>query len=152
MSSELFLCHPLSHWLLLVNKSVLRWYSSSSTVVVFNQLLKLLLIFFAKNVLSGLVYIRFWDIDFNFGIWFCRQFETSRYSTLYRNAIGVHSAHFGSGEGPILMGEVGCSGNESWLSHCHYNDSIDYCYHFEDAGVICCCPNYIEGDAYLILV
>lgn len=48
------------------------------------------------------------------------------------------SAHFGRGTGPIWLDNVGCSGQESALSHCsHPGFGENNCGHGEDASVIC---------------
>ena len=44
---------------------------------------------------------------------------------------------FGSGVGPIFFYYVHCTGNETNLANCSYSESGYYCYHRNDAGVIC---------------
>uniref|UniRef100_A0A8W8IIT1 Deleted in malignant brain tumors 1 protein n=1 Tax=Magallana gigas TaxID=29159 RepID=A0A8W8IIT1_MAGGI len=53
------------------------------------------------------------------------------------------NAHFGPGVGPIWLGNVRCSGNETDIAECESNMGwgIIYCSHGEDAGVHC-------GDEY----
>lgn len=47
-------------------------------------------------------------------------------------------AHYGQGNGAILLDEVECSGNESSLDFCQKNDWGHHnCDHIEDAGVSC---------------
>ena len=47
-------------------------------------------------------------------------------------------AAFGQGTGPILLGNVGCTGTESSLLSCsHSRIGVNYCGHSEDAGVVC---------------
>ncbi|XP_072549826.1 uncharacterized protein [Salminus brasiliensis] len=62
----------------------------------------------------------------------CRQMGCGR-------AISIHtSAHFGQGSGPILLDDVGCSGNERSITECRHNASgYHNCSHAEDAGVVC---------------
>ncbi|KAM9354220.1 scavenger receptor cysteine-rich domain-containing protein DMBT1-like isoform 2-T2 [Pholidichthys leucotaenia] len=48
------------------------------------------------------------------------------------------SAHFGRGSGPIWLDNVGCTGQETALTHCTHNGfGENNCGHGEDAGVIC---------------
>ncbi|XP_031555296.1 deleted in malignant brain tumors 1 protein-like [Actinia tenebrosa] len=45
---------------------------------------------------------------------------------------------FGQGNGPILIADVHCNGWESSLGQCYYQGwGINYCWHNEDAGVVC---------------
>ena len=47
------------------------------------------------------------------------------------------SAHFGQGSGPILLDNLACSGSESRLVDCTYDNNTADCSHSEDAGVRC---------------
>ena len=47
------------------------------------------------------------------------------------------SAHFGAGDGLILMDTMTCGGSERYLDLCSTNWYIENCSHGEDAGVTC---------------
>jgi deleted-in-malignant-brain-tumors protein 1 len=68
-------------------------------------------------------------------------------------AIALRGAHFGQGEGRILVDDLHCVGNESSLLECPYVEP--FCFHFEDAGVICPLPedhnaSCANGDVRLV--
>uniref|UniRef100_A0A3B4GVS4 SRCR domain-containing protein n=1 Tax=Pundamilia nyererei TaxID=303518 RepID=A0A3B4GVS4_9CICH len=57
------------------------------------------------------------------------------------------SALFGAGTGQIWLDNVGCSGNESSLIECKYNQfGTNNCGHQQDAGVICSGPIRLVGS------
>ena len=59
-------------------------------------------------------------------------------------------SEFGGGTGPILLGNVGCSGTETDLLNCSHNgDSFQNCMHSENAGVICNVGMITIGLAHL---
>lgn len=52
--------------------------------------------------------------------------------------LAIHNAHFGEGEGPILLDDVRCQGNERGLLNCRAKDiGIHDCENTESAGVYC---------------
>ena len=53
--------------------------------------------------------------------------------------VALRGAHFGIGRGEILLDDVACIGNETMLINCAYDDT-PFCFHSEDAGVICPIP------------
>ena len=59
--------------------------------------------------------------------------------TVYINLGSSPYSRFEPGVGPIFMGYVGCSGTESSLLDCYYNQPFQYSYcgHSYDAGVNC---------------
>ena len=47
-------------------------------------------------------------------------------------------AYYGQGSGPILLDDVRCTGNESYIWECSHNGwNIENCRHSEDVGVDC---------------
>ena len=58
--------------------------------------------------------------------------------TYFAGAIAIIGAFFGEGTGPILLDEVGCTGNEAHLLECSHRGLLNHnCFHFKDAGVLC---------------
>ncbi|XP_061095007.1 deleted in malignant brain tumors 1 protein-like [Conger conger] len=65
----------------------------------------------------------------------CRQAGCGRALAVLSNA------HFGQGSGPIWLGDVSCSGNESSLTQClHHGFGFNFCPHSTAVGVICSAP------------
>lgn len=75
----------------------------------------------------------------------CRQLGIST-----PGAFAVGNAYFGSGEGDIVLDDVGCAGTEERLIDCDYNDNHN-CFHSEDAGVICPSPDFTCTDGEIRL-
>ena len=48
--------------------------------------------------------------------------------------------YYGQGTGPILMDDVACTGSESGLINCTYDNNTGDCSHYYDAGVRCYSP------------
>ena len=62
----------------------------------------------------------------------------------------LSNAHFGRGDGLILLSYVGCSGEEESLLNCTRGGfGINYCSHYEDAGVRC--PGIVRTHVQLHL-
>ncbi|XP_066096252.1 deleted in malignant brain tumors 1 protein isoform X4 [Saccopteryx bilineata] len=56
-------------------------------------------------------------------------------------------ARFGQGSGNILLGDVYCSGSESYLSSCPHSGWYDHqCGHREDAGVVCSASSFVTRE------
>lgn len=58
----------------------------------------------------------------------------------YASAVSAHGlAEFGQGNDPIWLNNVQCSGGESNLAFCRHDGVSEnhFCFHFEDAGVVC---------------
>ena len=64
-------------------------------------------------------------------------------------AVAYGSAYFGVGSGPIVLDNVGCTGNESSLFDCVYSPTHN-CVHFEDAGVSCGSASCNNSDVRLV--
>ena len=62
----------------------------------------------------------------------------SSYYTIATAAVAFSGAYFGQGTGlPILMDNTKCTGSESSLVQCQYDNNTIEDNHVEDAGVIC---------------
>ncbi|CAM4563249.1 unnamed protein product [Leuciscus chuanchicus] len=69
------------------------------------------------------------------------------------NAEPLINAHFGTGEGPIWMDSLRCSGDESNLRNCQFGGWGNHqCIHAYDAGIICrgCTTVTIGSDIKLV--
>ena len=57
---------------------------------------------------------------------------------LCSGATGQRGATYGEGNGPILLDQVQCTGNETVLLDCPQNPiGVHNCFHNEDAGITC---------------
>lgn len=54
----------------------------------------------------------------------------------FTDALGLRGAFFGTGEGDIIASNAFCTGTEARLLDCTLSYSF-FCFHYEDAGVIC---------------
>ena len=56
----------------------------------------------------------------------------------FRNIQAYSSAAFGQGNGPIMLDNLNCNGNETYISECPSLGWFSHhCDHSEDAGVSC---------------
>ena len=59
-------------------------------------------------------------------------------SISFTGAIAIALAHYGQGEGPIVLDDVECTGLEAYITDCHHNGYFSHnCIHAEDAAVQC---------------
>ena len=56
---------------------------------------------------------------------------------LFMVGVAVYQAAFGQGADPVLLRNVECTGTESSLLSCNPVETLRYCPHSQDAGVIC---------------
>ena len=71
-----------------------------------------------------------WDIKDGHVV--CRQLGFLKATAVYQ------SAKYGQGDGPILLDDLRCTGNEDYLWDCpHRGWGYDDCSHGEDASVDC---------------
>ena len=52
-------------------------------------------------------------------------------------AVAVSRAGFGAGQGTIYLANLQCNSSESSLLECRSTGPGSFCFHSEDAGVIC---------------
>ena len=76
------------------------------------------------------ILVRYEDVFFLYGV----------------GATALTFAHFGQGNGSILMDNVACIGTESWLTSCIHISNHN-CGHHEDASMRCTCTS---GDVRLV--
>lgn len=57
-------------------------------------------------------------------------------------ALALPLAFFGAGSRSILLDDVECEGHEESLLDCTYLTDPSFCFHFEDAGVVCPCKRW----------
>ena len=56
----------------------------------------------------------------------------------FSGAVAIALAHYGQGEGPIVLDDVECTGLEAYITDCHHNGYFSHnCIHAEDAAVQC---------------
>lgn len=53
------------------------------------------------------------------------------------DAMAFSNARFGPGTGPINLDDVRCTGTETNITDCPYDQDSSDCVHMEDASVIC---------------
>lgn len=77
-------------------------------------------------MLDNQSYTQFWGFFFKF------------ISMIFRTAKSYSNAHFGQGNGNIIMDDVQCGGNESSIFSCPFNGWFNHnCHATEDSGVSC---------------
>ena len=57
------------------------------------------------------------------------------------SAIPLPFAFFGPGTGDIAIDRLDCNGTEGVLTNCDYEADSTFCFHFEDASVLCQCEH-----------
>lgn len=55
-----------------------------------------------------------------------------------------------SGQGAIWLNDVNCSGSESKLLDCHFNNVTYQCYHWHDIGVHCFINCTTEDEGMIV--
>ena len=76
---------------------------------------------------------RKWEIAF-----ICKFVSIAQFADAVALTSVNSNSMFAPGTGPILLADVGCTGNETNLFSCPHNlYDIDNCHHYDDVGVIC---------------
>lgn len=69
----------------------------------------------------------------------------------HTGAIALPRSFFGPGTRGIFLDNVQCLGNESSLVNCIHVRDPTFCFHFEDASVLCPCEWLSGGDTVCLL-
>lgn len=69
----------------------------------------------------------------------------------HTGAIALPRSFFGPGTRGIFLDNVQCLGNESSLVNCIHVRDPTFCFHFEDASVLCPCECLSGGDTVCLL-
>lgn len=68
----------------------------------------------------------------------CYSIPACSHVIFHSDSLAAVEGLFGSGEGPILLDNVMCSGEEESILACHAEElGMSNCFHTEDAGVVC---------------
>ncbi len=86
----------------------------------------------------------------------CKLLLFHYYHCLCTGAVAVGLAHYGQGNGPIVLDSVQCNGLEAYITDCSHNSYFTHdCIHAKDAGVQClgmCVCGWGKGQSIVLLI